>query len=201
MGIARERTLERGFGGLPIRLGLLGFDPLDFPDDLVFVGGGLQHEIWLGNKLRILYRCESTRAIVIKVRIEVPDRFDVLLGAAIRAGLEGVHADVDVEAFKILEGEPCLKFGARNLLGGRYALDHLAAIAASQQNSNAIRGLKIGTDIVGCRKRVGHRSAPCFAVSSDTSREYCGKVVTVGLGVVTANFEDFRDEPFTWPAF
>src|SRR5579884_1008937 len=138
MGIARERTLERGFGGLPIRLGLLGFDPLDFPDDLVFVGGGLQHEIGLGNKFGILYRRESTRAIVIKVRIEVPDRFDVLLGAGIRGELEGVHADVDVEAFEILEDEPFLKFGAGNLLSGRYALYHLSAIAASEQNSNAI---------------------------------------------------------------
>lgn len=53
---------------------------------------------------------------------------------------------------------PAIRAG--NFLGGRDALHDFTAITAAKQDGNSIRGLKIGTNVVGRGKTIGHDDCP-----------------------------------------
>ncbi len=111
----------------------------DFPYHLKLVRRRAQNVAWGRHKLRLLEGREGFRSFVVKVKIEVLNRLDVILRSGVGFGFERVHSDIDVGAIPvILVSQPLLKLGSRDPYRRTDALKRFSALTVSNQNHQPV---------------------------------------------------------------
>src|SRR5438270_6009831 len=92
-------------------------------------------------------RLELQLPSFIEIEIQMPDFFYVAFGTTVGVFLEGIEAEIDVGAMRVLMAKPGLKFVARDLMGGGNPLYRLVSLPIPDHNGQPVLGLKVFLDV------------------------------------------------------
>ena len=137
------------------RLGFAGGEGsgLDIPDQLVAVRRRVD-DVGSGRQLCAETVLESffefRGSVLVEIEVDAADFLNVLLAAGPRSGLQGVHADVDIEAVRVGVLEPLLNLFRSGFLGiPDSLLGFLLFVLGHQNERNQIVGKVHIVDEVG----------------------------------------------------
>ena len=115
-------------------------------------------------------RSEPSWAFFVEVKVKMTYVLDISFRATVRVLLEGVQAQVDVRAMRVLVAQPGLEFVTSDLPGRADSLHRLPGLTISYKHGQPVLGFKVLLDVAPrCRLGLLNRIPK---IEADASRHF-----------------------------